>query len=261
MDTDLSGLNALVCGASQGIGRAAAYAIAELGARVTVMARSRQALEQAAATCVERGASEAWPLVADMEQTEDLAQKVEAHAAATGPIHILVHNSGGPPPAPLLDSGLDAIEVALRRHLYSAHRLAQLLVPGMREAGFGRIITVTSTTVREPFPNLGVSNLTRAAMASWVKTLSNELPPGLTANNVCPGFTDTERLRSLGAFNAQAQGVSFEEVRAAWVASVPEGRLGRPAEIGQVIAFLATRAASYIRGVSMHVDGGRMHCI
>lgn len=153
------------------------------------------------------------------------------------------------------------MEVALGRHLFAAHVLVQQLLPGMREAGYGRIINVLSTSVREPIPNLGVSNLTRAAVASWAKTLSGELPPGVTINNVLPGFTDTERLGSLGEDTASRTGTTLEAVRAGWIAQIPEGRLARPEETAEAIAFLASPAAAYIRGHSIPVDGGRLRSI
>ncbi|MCW8140292.1 MAG: SDR family oxidoreductase, partial [Planctomycetota bacterium] len=154
-----------------------------------------------------------------------------------------------------------ALLEAFGRHVLGAHLLVRLVLPGMRAAGYGRIVNVVSTSVREPIPNLGVSNTVRAAVAAWAKTLSKELPPGVTINTVLPGYTDTERLASLAEGAAARTGKAVEDVRKGWLATIPEGRLGRPEELGAVIAFLASPAAAYVRGVALPVDGGRLNGI
>ena len=154
-----------------------------------------------------------------------------------------------------------AFEQAMKLHLLASHRLLQAVLPGMKAAGYGRIINVVSTSVYEPIPNLGVSNTVRGAMASWAKSVANELPPGLTINNVLPGFTDTERLSSLRSTAASRLKISEALVVERWLAQVPEGRLGRPEEVAQAILFLASLLASFIRGVSLPVDGGRLRGI
>src|SRR5690606_36944419 len=133
--------------------------------------------------------------------------------------------------------------------------------PGMREAGYGRIVNVLSTSVREPIDNLGVSNTIRAAVAGWAKTLSRELPPGVTINNILPGYTDTERLATLASSAGERTGRTADEDRQGWIATVPEGRLGLPEELAAAVAFLASPAAAYVRGVSLPVDGGRLRSI
>ena len=178
-----------------------------------------------------------------------------------GAFEVLVNNSAGPPAGPLLEAAPADFEKALRRHLFASHTLVQLLLPGMREAGYGRIINIISTSVREPIPGLGVSNTVRGAMAAWAKTLSRELPPGVTINSILPGYTSTQRLEELKQTLATQRGVSPAEVEAAWLATVPEGRLAQPSELGAVIAFLASPAAGFVRGVALPVDGGRLASI
>ncbi len=261
MNTSLAGRHALVCGASAGIGRAAALALAGLGARVTALARSREKLSALLPALREAGAPEAWALEADLDDRPALTQAVGEHLKRRGDVHVLVNNTGGPKAGPLLEAGEDALLEAFGRHVLAAHALVRLVLPGMIGADYGRIVNVVSTSVREPIPNLGVSNTVRAAVASWAKTLSKELPPGVTINTVLPGYTDTERLTSLATATAERTAKAPDEVRAAWISVVPERRLGRPEELGDVIAFLASPAASYVRGVTLPVDGGRLNGI
>lgn len=261
MDLSLRGRHALVCGASQGIGQATAVALAELGATVTVLARNPAKLASLRPILMQAGATETHMLVADLDDRAGLKAAVQDHLAKAGPIHILVNNTGGPPSGPLLDAKEEDFLKAYGRHLLASHLLVQLLAPGMRQAGYGRIVNVLSTSVREPIPGLGVSNTIRATVASWAKTLSRELPPGVTINSVLPGYTDTERLSELSASMAARQGKSPKDVAKGWVDVTPEGRLGRPEELGNVIAFLCSPAASFVRGVVLPVDGGRLHSI
>lgn len=261
LDTSLAGRHALVCGASAGIGRAAALAIAGLGARVTALARSREKLDELLPALRAAGAPEAFALTADLDDRPALDRALAEHLERTGPAHVLVNNTGGPKAGPLLDAEEGALLEAFGRHLLASHLLVRRVLPGMKAAGYGRIVNVVSTSVREPIPNLGVSNTVRAAVAAWAKTLSKELPPGITINTVLPGFTDTERLASLAKGTADRLGKTVDDVRAGWLAVIPEGRVGRPEELGAVIAFLASPAASYVRGVTIPVDGGRLNGI
>jgi len=256
----LDGKHALVCGASKGIGRATAELLAARGAEVTLLARTQDALADLATEIEGRG-GRARALALDLEDRGAIVRAMEELAGRAGPVQILVNNTGGPPGGPLLAAEVGAMETSLGRHLFAAHTLVQQLLGGMRGAGYGRIINVLSTSVREPIPNLGVSNLTRAAVAAWAKTLAGELPPGITINNVLPGFTDTERLEKLGEATAARLGKSPDEVRVGWLAQIPEGRLARPEETAEAIAFLASPAAAYIRGHSIPVDGGRLRSI
>jgi 3-oxoacyl-[acyl-carrier protein] reductase len=257
----LASRHALVCGASAGIGRAAALAIASLGAAVTVLARRRELLVTLLPELHDAGAPEARLVVADLDDRDRLVPAIEHLLADHGPVHVLVNNSGGPPAGRLLEARDADFEAAIGRILLSSHRLVQLVLPGMRGAGFGRIVNVLSLSVREPIPNLGVGNTVRGAMAGWAKTLAMELPPGITINNVLPGYTATERLWSLADTTAEREGSTRADVEAAWVRDVPEARLGEPQEIAAAIAFLASPAAAFVRGQSLVVDGGRIRSI
>jgi 3-oxoacyl-[acyl-carrier protein] reductase len=257
----LASRHALVCGASAGIGRAAALALATLGARLTVLARRRTSLEELVPELRAAGAADADLVVADLDDRNGLVSRVGDALASRGPVHVLVNNSGGPAPGPALEMDAAQFDAGFARVLHSAQALVRLCLPGMRAAGYGRIVNVLSTSVREPVPNLGVGNTVRGAMAGWAKTLSRELPPGITINNVLPGYTATERLQELARVTAERSGRSVEEIEADWRREIPEGRLAVPREIGVVIAFLCTPAASYVRGQSLAVDGGRMRSI
>ncbi|MGY0504442.1 SDR family oxidoreductase [Luteimonas sp. e5] len=261
MNLDLSGRHALVCGASEGIGRAAAIQLAGLGARVTVLARREAVLRELIASLPAAHGQPHGVLAVDAGDSDALRDAVTA-LAASAPVQVLINNSGGPPGGRAIDAGLDDYLAALRQHLLANQVLAQTLVPGMREAGYGRIVNVISTSVYEPIPNLGVSNTTRGAVASWAKTLSRELAAdGITVNNVLPGFTETGRIEAIVADRSQKEGKTPEQVRAAMLATVPAGRFARPEETAALIGFLCSPAAGYITGQSIAVDGGRMQSI
>jgi 3-oxoacyl-[acyl-carrier protein] reductase len=261
MHLDLSGKHALVCGGSEGIGRAAAIALARLGADVTLLARREAALRDAVAALPATGSQQHGVLVADVSQAQALGDAVAALAAAR-PVHILVNNTGGPPGGTAHAASVDAYLDAFNKHLVANHTLLQAVLPGMRAAHWGRIVNVISTSVYEPIPNLGVSNTIRGAVASWAKTLSRELgADGITVNNVLPGYTRTQRLDQILADRSAATGKPRDEIAHAMLASVPVGRFAEAGEIGGVIAFLCTDAAAYVNGQSLAVDGGRMQSI
>jgi 3-oxoacyl-[acyl-carrier protein] reductase len=249
-NNDLSGQAALVCGGSQGIGLAAARALAGRGAAVTVLSRSEPP-----------AVDEFHFLRADLGQIETLISTLEAQLSAPPAFQILVNNSAGPPPGPVLDATAEQFLAAFRQQVLASHLLVQWVLPAMKARGSGRIINVISTSVREPIDGLGVSNTIRGAMAAWSKTLSREVGKfGITVNNVLPGATRTVRLETIIKRKA-AGGTPQDEIEAKMRAEIPLGRFAQPEEIGGVIAFLASPAAGYISGVSVPVDGGRMHCV
>jgi 3-oxoacyl-[acyl-carrier protein] reductase len=262
MDLNLQGRHALVCGASEGIGRAAAQELAALGASVTLLARRESVLQQVAADlpASQPGQRHGW-IAVDASDEEALRRKIAAVTNAQ-PIQILVNNGGGPPGGAAHRAASDDFLLAFRQHLLAAQACVQAVLPGMRATRWGRIVNVISTSVREPIPNLGVSNTIRGAVASWAKTLSRELAPdGITVNNVLPGYTRTQRLDQILRDRATAAGKSEDEIARGMLATVPVGRFAEAGEIAAAIAFLASPAAGYINGVSLAVDGGRMQSI
>ena len=259
-DNALAGKTALICGASRGIGAATARIMAKAGANVILASRSENQLNTLLSEISSLGEGVHQILVLDLEDTDSLEGRIQP-VLDQGPIHILVNNAGGPPGGPLLDASVEELAQPFTRHLHAAHTLVKLLTPGMINADYGRIIQIVSTSVREPIPNLGVSNTLRGAMASWAKSLSRELHPSITINNVLPGFTDTERLGSLAQSIHERTGKSIEAIHDSWMSQVPIERLIDPLETASVIAFLASPAAGAIRGVSLPVDGGRLRSI
>ena len=258
MSLSLSGNHALVCGATQGIGLATAKALAELGADVTLLARREEVLREVVAALPHPhpGQAHGW-ISADAADTEALRAKVEALAAGK-PVHILVNNSGGPPPGTVHGTDIAAFEAAYRQHLLANHVLAEAVIPGMERDGYGRIVNVISTSVKEPISGLGVSNTTRWAVASWAKTLATELAAkGITVNNVLPGSTETPRIEQIIDTTAARTGQSREAVFEKMVAEIPMRRFAKPEETAAAIAFLCSPAAAYITGVNLPVDGGR----
>ena len=260
---DLTGRRALVCGASQGIGEAAARQLAAQGAQVILLARSADRLkalagEIAAGRTGSGKTPEPRVLALDLGDAARTKAELERELAA-GPIHILINNTGGPGPGPLLAAEPAALLKGFTEHVLAAQLLASLVVPGMKAAGYGRIINVISISAKQPIPNLGVSNTIRGAMSSWAKTLATELAPhGITVNNLLPGYTATPRLTALVADIAQRTGKTAEAVMNEWKAQVPAGRIADPAEIAAAIGFLASPAASYVNGIHLPVDGGRL---
>lgn len=262
MELALSGKRAMVCGSTQGIGAAAAQELASLGAEIILVARREPALQEMLSSLSTEQGQRHHYIVADFNEPDILKDKVAAFLSAQAPIHILINNTGGPSGGPILSADVEEFFRAYRMHLACNHILVQALVPGMREAAYGRILQVISISVKEPIPGLGVSNTTRGAVASWAKTLSSELGPyGITVNNILPGFTETQRLTSLMEVEAEKRGMTYESVVQEKQASIPAKRFAKAEEVAYLIAFLASPSASYINGVSIPIDGGRVKCI
>jgi 3-oxoacyl-[acyl-carrier protein] reductase len=261
MDHRLNGRHALVCGSTQGIGKATALTLAAQGARVTLLARDENKLVSTAALLDRSAGQEHGWLVADLNETAALG-KVAGTLVGQGGVDIIVHNTGGPPPGPAHEADPALFIAAFTQHLIAYQTMVRALVPGMKERRYGRIINVISTSVKQPLPNLGVSNTIRGAVANWGKTLANELGPwGITVNNVLPGATETERLSAIIANKAQKTGASLDEVRAEMLAEIPLRRFARPEEIAAAITFLVGPSGAYINGINLPVDGGRTGCL
>jgi 3-oxoacyl-[acyl-carrier protein] reductase len=258
MNLDLSGKTALVCGASQGLGLACATELALLGATVIAVSRSDDKLRSVIKQLDTAKGQQHRFLSIDLSQPGEVKQVVATFLSKGNVVDILVNNAGGQPSGPMIETDSAEMEKAFKTHVVSSHLLAQLVVPGMKNAGFGRIINIVSTSVKQPINGLGISNLVRAAVANWAKTLANEISNyGITVNNVLPGYTNTDRLNYLFGKQATDEGITKEAVFERTVAAIPAKRVGEPGEFGAVVAFLCSPAASYINGVNLPVDGGR----
>ncbi len=263
MNLNLKGKNALVCGSTQGLGKAAAVELAHLGANIILMARSHTALEQTLKELPNQG-QEHGTIVADFSSPEEVQKQLHLFSA-THPnftFHILVNNTGGPPGGLITEAKIEEFERAFAMHLKNNHLLATFVMEGMKSCGYGRIINIISTSVKQPLHGLGVSNTIRGAVASWAKTMANELGKyGITVNNVLPGATATARLQSIIESKAKKESKTIEVVEASMKSSIPAARFGKAEEIGAAVAFLASPAAGYINGINLPVDGGRTGCL
>jgi len=258
MEHSLADRHALVCGASEGIGRASAIALAQMGASVTLLSRRQPKLQELAAALPAPDARQrhAW-IAVDVNDAEALRAQVSALASGRT-VHILVNNTAGPPGGAASAAQPEDYLAVFRQHLIANQVLVQSVLPGMRAAKWGRIVNIISTSVKEPIANLGVSNTIRGAVASWSKTLSAELgADGITVNNVLPGYTRTQRLEQILAERAKATGKSEADIAAGMLATVPAGRFAEASEIAAAVAFLCSPGAAYINGINLPVDGGR----
>lgn len=262
MDLNLKNKRALVCGSTQGIGKAVALELALLGANVTLIARNEERLRQVAGELDRSLGQQHDYLVADFAQPEELDRIIRGYAEKLEEAHILVNNTGGPPGGPITEARPEEFLRAFNMHLICNHLLVQALSPLMKKACYGRIINIISTSVKQPLPGLGVSNTTRGAVASWAKTMAYELGPfGITVNNVLPGATSTGRLHALIQSKAKKNDNSIEEEEKEMMNEIPARRFARPEEVAAAVAFLATPAAAYINGINVPVDGGRTGCL
>lgn len=254
----LFGKTAIVGGSSQGIGKAIAMELASMGARVVLLARDENKLKHTLLDMMPASHKPHAFLVADFSQPFQVQAVVEDFLNSGEQAEILINNTGGPPSGPVLEANAVSFMEAFQSHLICNQLLAQLVVPGMKASGYGRIVNIVSTSIRIPLPNLGVSNTIRGAVAGWAKTLANELAPfGITVNNVLPGATRTGRLETIIVNNSLKQGKEPEETEADMQKEIPMKRFGTPEEIAAVACFLASPAASYVTGTSIPVDGGR----
>ena len=254
MNLELKNKNALVCGSTQGIGKATAILLAEEGVNVTLIARNEEKLKIVVSELRNENQCHSY-LVSDFSKPNELKAVLEASNLQ---FHILVNNTGGPAGGPIFSAKLEEFESAFTQHLKCNQVLVQALVPFMKTQCFGRIVNVISTSVKQPLDGLGVSNTIRGAVASWSKTLANELGEfGITVNNVLPGATGTERLKDIINNKANKTGKSFDEVAEAMKNAAPAKRFAKPAEIANAVVFLASKSASYINGINLPVDGGR----
>lgn len=260
MNLDLTGKTAVVCGSTQGLGYASAVELAQIGCNVVLFARNEASLKTALATLPCNNQQHSY-LVADFTDTEAVKNAINGFVK-NNTVHILVNNTGGPAGGQALSAKPEDFLQAFNNHLINNHHLVQAVAPGMKAAGFGRIINIISTSVKVPLAGLGVSNTIRGAVASWAKTLANELGPfGITVNNVLPGFTKTSRADYVISKKAADSGKTADQVLAELVAEIPAGRIGKPEEFGAAVAFLCSPAAAYINGINLPVDGGRLGCL
>lgn len=258
---ELNNKRALVCGASQGIGEATAFTLANMGAEVILVARSREKLETLKLQLPKDRGQHHQVLPLDLQDHEQLQTSLEKILQG-GPISVVVNNAGGPKGGPLLEAEETQFIEAFQAHIVASSLIARRVVPGMKEMKFGRFINIISTSVKAPISNLGVSNTIRGAMASWAKTLANELAPfGITVNNVLPGYTLTPRLEALALATAQKQNKTIDEIKTLWKNSTPAGRFAQPQEVADAIGFLASPSAGFITGINLPVDGGRTPCL
>lgn len=257
LSLNLKGKTALVGGSTQGIGLASAQELAALGARCILIARNEKKLKEAILTLDTSAGQRHEYLVADYSDPEQVRNVVGSYVQENT-VHILVNNSGGPAGGPVVKAQPEEFIRAFQQHLICNHIITTLVAEGMKREKYGRVINIISTSVKIPLKDLGVSNTIRGAVASWAKTMANELGQfGVTVNNVLPGATSTERLETILGNKSAKTGRSREEVEHEMMAEIPAKRFGAPHEIAAVVAFLATPAAAYVNGTSIPVDGGR----
>ena len=256
MDLGLKGKHAIVMAASRGLGYASALGLAREGCKLIVCSRDRARIEAAAAAIKKDTGAEVKALVADVSSASEAKRLVDAAVTAYGGLEIVVHNAGGPPAGETLQMTEEQWQKAFEQNLLSFTRIVGAAAPEMKKAGYGRVLTIASSSIKQPIPNLALSNALRAGVWGIAKTLSRELAPqGILVNVIAPGRIDTERIAELDQANAQKSGKSVEDVRKASIGGIPLGRLGRPEELANLVVFLASQAGSYITGQAITVDG------
>ncbi len=262
MNLSLEGRTALVCGSSGGIGKAIAMVFADMGASIILLSRSEEKLDSVAELLTTNQGQRHKYIVCDLQGADNLGLAIGQITKMPAAVDILVNNSGGPSPGPILEATEEDLLLAFKAHLLAGQRLVQALTPGMKANNWGRIINIISVGLKQPIDGLGVSNTIRGAVAAWAKTLSRELGPfGITVNNLLPGYTSTSRLDSLLNKRAEDAGVTPEEITDNICSEIPAGRIGKPEEIAYAAGFLASDLAGYINGVSLPVDGGFLRAV
>ena len=254
MELGLQNKNALVCGSTQGIGKATAISLAKEGVNITLIARNETVLQEVLKELPQNGQQKHGYLVADFSKPDQVKNIVSTNNS----FHILINNTGGPKSGAIINASVEEFSAAFQMHVLVNQILVQAVVPFMKKQCFGRIINIISTSVKEPIPGLGVSNTIRNAVANWSKTMAGELAEfGITMNNVLPGFTDTARLDQIIKIKAAGANTSVEKMAQIMKDYVPAKRFAKPEETANAVTFLASDSASYITGINLPVDGGR----
>ncbi|HUM52942.1 MAG TPA: SDR family oxidoreductase [Chitinophagales bacterium] len=258
MDLNFQGKYALVCGSTQGIGKAVAIGLANSGANIILLSRDEEKLKIVLSELNTAYHQHHTYIACDFSDPEKLKSSIENYLQNNPAIHILVNNTGGPPAGPVGNANTSDFLSAFNNHLICNHILAQAIIPGMKNEKYGRIINIISTSVKQPIPGLGVSNTIRAAVANWSKTLAGEVAQfGITVNNVLPGATNTVRLQAIFENKATKTGKSIDEIKQEMLDEIPAKRFAEANEIANAVVFLASPAAAYITGINVPVDGGR----
>ena len=262
MKLDLCNQRALVGGSSKGLGLASAKELSQLGAIVTLTGREESALQRALSQLDHSFGQPHDYLVIDYKKSEQLQATITQYLSDGKVVHILINNTGGPMPGKAIDISPRQYVEVFEMQLANFQYLVQAVVPGMKKAGFGRILNITGTAIKEPLPDMGLSNTIRSAVAAWAKTLAGELGGfGITINNILPGNIRTDRSAELIASSATKAGKPEKEIEQAIISAIPAGRIGHPEDFGAVVAFLCTPSAGYINGINLPVDGGKLKCL
>lgn len=262
MELRLNGKRAIVLASSRGLGYACALGLAQEGCDVVICSRSRESINAAAARIREETGARIHAVTADVSRETDVRSVVGACVEEFGGVEIVVHNAGGPPAGGFSDIEREQWYGAFNQNLMSFVWLVDAATPYMRKAGYGRVIAITSSSIKQPIPNLVLSNTMRTGVLGVAKTLSKELASdNILVNVIAPGRIGTERVDQLDEAKAKRSGKTFEEVRKQSLSAIPIGRLGRPKELANTVVFLASEAASYVTGTAIAVDGGKIDAL